>query len=180
MSYGLNLLPPHEKETVALENTRHVWVSIFTAGIIVLILFIAGTWLLTRQLNLRVEKLAREELTLQQQATGSSTIDLTRDTTKVNTQIELLKTVLGTDRDWSSLVRGILDELPPEVQLTSLKIAMGGGVTLTGTADTRASFLALQSALSKSSLLSNARTSDTPSKREALPFTYTASLKNTP
>lgn len=180
MSYGLNLLPPNEKSTVALETARHQWTSVFASIVATLVLLIAGVLFLTTRLDQRLTTLTDEEQSLQRQASGAGTIDLTRDTNHVNNQIASLRTVLGIDRDWASIIRLIMSELPSNVSLTTIKIYMGGSVTLSGTAASRSAFLGLQSALEKSKVLRNAQTADTPSKRDNLPFTYTATLASNP
>jgi Tfp pilus assembly protein PilN len=111
-----------------------------------------------------------------EQAAATPSADVTKLTQQVNNQIAILKKTLGTGRPVRTPAVTILNAMPKGVAITKLSFESTGIVRIEGVADTRSTFLQLQDVMKTLTVLKNATTTSTASKREQLPFIYTAKL----
>lgn len=176
MTFGLNLLPRTTKRLVELEATYDRWRGGLIVLIVVLTLFSGSLFGLQWMLEQRDHDLQAELRQEQALMNRKGALDISQATIRVNEKITLLSATLPTGRNWAAVIRPILGEIPSGIEITGLEITATGQVSIKGTAKTRAAFLSLQQAMSTSKALVNPVTSDTASKREDLPFTYSASL----
>lgn len=173
---SLNLLPAEQKHDVALSREEARWQPAIMIVAIVSIVMVIAVYFGQAVLSLRLQTLDSQLQSLQTAGQQKLT-DVIDQTTKLNADISLVDAKLGTVRSWSKDMAAILQLLPPDIAVTSLVVDTQGQVRLEGVAATRLSFLSLQTALTSSSILKNVSTTSTASKRDNVPFIYSAQLK---
>ncbi len=173
---GLNLLPPERKELLDLGDMLGRWrpglVYLFVIGLCSIGALFGAEWWLQQ----RIDTLGQNIKTKIQLNSRQGALDIGQATVRVNEKAALLSQSLPQARDWAASLHAIISAMPKDVSIVSIDITQTGGVTIKGVAKTRAIFLDLDSVLKASPRLKNVATSDTASKREQLPFTYTATL----
>lgn len=173
---SLNLLPPDYKDQLAKKNLWQHWQRALVFVMSVCLLLTAGTFAEERWLAARARQLGTDLDQAKISATAGQKENVSTVTTTLNTTIKNLGQVVTTPRSWSHDVSQVAAILPADVTLQNLSVATGGVISLEGIAPTRVAFIALDDALRKSPLLKNVQTKSAPSKRENLPFLYTAVL----
>lgn len=172
---SLNLLPTDRKHRVAVAQEQARWIPAIVEVMLVAVFLTGGTFFLHSLLEIRAQNLNNQLLSLQ--TSGQRKLaDIVTQTTKLNTAIALLDGKVKTARSWSTDLGTIMKLLPPDVTVTSLSVSAAGQVHLEGIAKTRLSFLSLQEILTETSTLKNVTTKSTASKRDNVPFIYTAEL----
>lgn len=171
----LNLLPADRKHRAEVSAEEARWLPAMLTVALVAVLLAGGSFFLGSLLTVRQESLDAQLQSLQ--TTGQRKLsDIVNQTTKLNTSINLLSTKIGTVRSWSSDLASVINLLPADITVTALNLTSTGQLRLEGVAKTRLSFLSLQTALTNTPLLKNVTTKSTASKRENVPFVYTAQL----
>lgn len=110
---------------------------------------------------------------LQRKQTSDNGTDITTTTGTLNTTIKSMTTALGTPQSWSALTQTVFTILPAGVTLTKFTLAPNGAFTLSGTADSRQTFVSLDQTLKQDPRLKNVSTTSTASKRTDVPFDFT-------
>ena len=177
---ALNLLPPSlqaQRRTESRFETINRLLRIPTIGMIITILF-AQTVLFVMQRH--YQSLKRDEVRARELAAATPSADVTKLTQRVNNQISVLRKTLGSTRNYHTPIVGLLNSLPAGITITKVTFEPAGTVRIEGIADTRSSFLLLQDVMKSSTVVKNATTSSTASKREQLPFVYTGKLVQPP
>lgn len=171
---SLNLLPPTYQHKLAARALWRQWRLAAIALAIVSVLITASLLSQQRWFDRRLVQLDRQVTQLQQASTGPQSENITSITTALNGTIKELTQVVDAPRAWSYDLSLVMAIIPSAVTLQTVSLSSDGSLTLSGVAKTRASFIALDEALKKSPLLQSVTTTATPSRRENLPFTYTA------
>lgn len=178
--FRLNLLPTDRKRAWALAQRLQQWRGAMIIVVLVCIFANAGMYLFDRvqadATSVSVTDLATWQALNAKRESGQ----VTRTTQQLNTTIIGLKSLFAPLSTHLGSVSFFLAALPDDIQLTNCIIKSDGSFTLTGIAATRASFLALRTALDDTKLVNHLATSSTASLREKLPFEYTGSLVFTP
>ncbi len=177
---GLNLLPQQEKEELELHEILGRWQPSVYLLLMIGVVAFAGLFAARWVLDQRAKTLTQNIQTKIQLNSRQGALDIGQATVRVNEQARLLSQSLSGDMRWSEALTQILSVLPNDISVASLEITMSGSVSLKGVAKTRSSFLALDTALKGATFLTQVQTSDTASKREQLPFTYTATYRQNP
>lgn len=173
MDAPLNLLPAErQKELLQFQMWQNI-IRLLIIPAILAFLLVLGSGVTLWQLERHQIDIKADEA--KQVAAKTPSSDVTKLTQQVNDAARILRTTLPKSTDWSAEIVGILAAVPSDISLTKCTISATGAVTIEGVADTRASFLALQKSLTTTPLLKGAKTTDTASKRENIPFKYTAS-----
>lgn len=176
----LNLLPAERKKGVATILTMERWRPSMLASTIVILLLVGAmqvvTWQLQRHQNDIHAQFEAQQKSLAEKETG----DIRQTTLHLNDTIKQLATLTARPRAWSTDSAAILSGLPADITVSNLTIQASGQVQLEGLAKTRASFLALTKALEQNKALSSVKTSSTASKRDNIPFAFTAVLAPKP
>ncbi len=177
---ALNLLPPERKvglrtrqEVGRLRKTL-VFVTLGCLASIIAIMVINIT--LVQQLTAS-EKLLQtwRDLSAKRESGQVQSV-----TTHLNQSIIGLQKLFAPLSFQRTSLGSLFSIIPKDVTLTSATFSTDGNFTLVGVAATRASFLALRTALEQSPAISSPTTTSTASQRENLPFEYTGKLVLTP
>lgn len=172
----LNLIPPaikHDYQTK--EQLRH-WLralAVITLTVAVATAGAVGLWVMLGQ---HAQTVKKDLAAYEQQRTASSGKDITSTTSQLNTTIKVLTSALGEPQAWSSQATTVLNGLPTAIVITSLNIQRNGQFHLIGVADSRQSFVQLETTLKANTSLSNVATTSTASKRTAVPFDFTGTI----
>lgn len=172
----LNLLPPNYKQEQSRNELWHSWQRAVVLLAVVSLLSVGAAFAEHMWLQHRADLLSGTISQLQAQSTASQKENITTVTTTLNGTIKSLGQLVEPTRAWSHDLSAVMAIIPSDNNLQSLTLSAGGNLTLIGVARTRASFIALDEALKASPLLKNVKTTSTPSKRDNLPFTYSAVL----
>lgn len=151
----LNLLPPDEKQTLRLEQTRR-WIM-FYGGSLLLVLagFIALLGFIWFFILIQLKSYSQSLQSIENSFQGQS-LDHQKDLiADFNLYLEKLNWVQKTQKNYSPVLAEIARIIPPGVRLNSLSIDETGLASLSGFAAQRTQVLALQDALEKSKLFSN-------------------------
>lgn len=174
--HSLNLLPEQRKHLLAIRERLVQWRSgliIAVAGITLAVGILGGVeWALQEQRKSSEEDLENWQTLSDKRESGQ----ITTTTTRLNTTITELQGLFVPFSSVHKNLRGLLATFPAEVRLTSVTVNVDGSFTLRGVALTRATFLALRTALEKSPLITKLATTSTANQRENLPFEYTGQL----
>lgn len=176
---ALNLVPPKIKSEQRSSASLHQWLSIM---VILTVFSLLGTaaGVVIWQLMERHAKTVHTELTqLQQKQSAANGTDITTTTSALNTTIKTVSTALGTPQSWATLSQTVFATLPSGVTLTKFSLAPNGAFTISGTADSRQTFVNLDQSLKKDSRLRNVATTSTASKRTDVPFDFTGIVNPT-
>jgi len=173
---ALNLLPPTlqaQRRAEARFSAINRLLRIPTIGIVLTIILTQSALFLMQQ---HYQSLRKDEMRAREEAAATPSADVTKLTQRVNNQISVLRKSLGTTRNFHNPVVTLLNSFPAGITITKITIEPAGTVRIEGVADTRSSFLLLQDVMKSSSVVKNATTTSTASKREQLPFIYTGKL----
>jgi Tfp pilus assembly protein PilN len=172
----LNLLPPERLRKLASEATIGRWrlAAWLMTGAAAIVLI--GFFILSYGLKARQEKLAADVQKLNAQFDTSDSGAIRRQIKSLNAAGAVFDQALVSNRSWAADMAAILNSLPAKTQLLELVITENGDVTISGVSKVRADFLAFDDAIKKNTLLGNVQTDSTASRRENLPYRYTATL----
>lgn len=101
---------------------------------------------------------------------------VTQTTRQLNATVAGLQSLFAPLSTEAATTARLIASLPSDITVTSLKIIADASFTLTGTAATRSSFLALRTALDNNPLVTKVATDSTASLREKIPFEFTGQL----
>lgn len=176
----LNLLPAADKATVLRQAVLRRWRS--AVAIFFVVTIVAGLGLEAERFLLRQHQrdVSLRLGQLQAEAARSTSADITETTQRLNRTVTALNGVSAHPRSWARDVSAVLAALPNTVTLSRVSLAADGVLTLEGVTTTRATFLSLQQLLTSSPLLTSVSTNSTASKRDNVPFLYTAVVKASP
>ncbi len=176
----LNLLPDERKRTWALAQQLQQWRGAMMIVVLACLVATAALFTLDRH---QLELVTSSNNDLQ----GWQTLNARRESGQVTkTTGQLNATVTGLQALFSplstatSIVASFSADLSGDIQVTNVTITSDGGFVLTGTAATRASFLALRAALDNNKSITKLATDSTASLREKVPFEYTGQLVVSP
>ncbi len=172
----LNLIPPTMKRDLGSSQLlHHVLNSVTILAVIILIGTggMIGGWVM---LSRHASTVKAELQQLQQRQGKSDGQDITTITSRLNSTIKTLDSTLGWPRSWGSDLATILTGLPSTISISNLTVQSNGQFHLMGVADSRQSFVQLQTALKANAGLSGVTTSSTASKRTAVPFDFSGKL----
>lgn len=134
---------------------------------------IVGLWFM---LNRHADQTQTELQKLQQQQASSDGKDITSTTNRLNATINTLTTTLGTPRAWSTDTITVMTGLPSTISISSLTIFPDGKFQLIGTAESRQTFVQLETTLKSNPKLTAVATVSTASRRTSVPFDFTGSI----
>ncbi len=140
---------------------------------------VGGLQVVSFMLQQHADTIHEHLLSLQQQQAQNSSTDISATTSTLNDTIKTLRSTLGTPQSWSANAAVVLRALPTGTTLSQLTIGPGRAFHVVGIADTRQTFLSLDSALQNPDVFSNVRTSSTASKRQSVPFDYQGTIIST-
>lgn len=169
---NLNLIPPQQKTDLRQSIVIRHWRRAVTMMMLFALLglgFGITSYVLLRQ---HAGDVAAQLEKLDQQRKQDAATDLPATTTSLNTTIKTISELLGQPQSWSRDNAVILGIVPSGVTVTNLTLQLNHRFRLTGTADTRSTFLELDQAMKGSKLLTQVVTPSTASKRLAVPFDY--------
>lgn len=173
---ALNLLPPPLQAQRRAEGRMAMinrLLRIPTIGALVILFATQGVVMIMQQ---HYHALQRDEVRAREEAAATPSADVTKLTQRVNNQIALLRKTLSTTRNLHAPIVSLLNSFPSGVSITKITFEPNGNVKIEGIADTRSTFLTLQEVMKSSTVIKNATTASTASKREQLPFIYTGRL----
>jgi len=173
---ALNLLPPADQASRRLLQRYHVWLQIARWPAILVICLLVIAQATSFRLARHQTTIQAEEIRVKAEASASPSGDVTKMTAEVNEAVTRLLAARSTFV-FPSRVATLLNTIPTDIRIQKIDIKDSGQVTIEGVAATRASFLAIDQALKQASFLTRVATTSTASKREDLPFTYTATFK---
>lgn len=177
---SLNLLPPERKIDLGTRQEARRWRQAVVFVVLGCVMSIVGVVIMEMALT---QQLATSEKSLQTWKDLSAKREsgqVQAVTTHLNQSIAGLQALFSPLSLHRTALGSLLSTIPKEVTLTSATFAPDGSFTLAGVAATRASFLALRTALEQSPAISAPTTTSTASQRENLPFEYTGKLVLTP
>lgn len=172
---NLNLLPAQLKKAAhqSLEFSR--WQPAMLMITFSSIIIFMATFFIHSLLSVHGQSI-KAQFTASQTTSTKRTGDITAQTSQLNTTTASLATGLTKPRSWANDLGKIIAILPADVTLTSINLTSDGHIKIDGTAKTRLAFLSLQTTLTSSPLLKNVTTTSTASKRDNVPFSYSAVL----
>lgn len=172
----LNLLPPTLKHDLSAQESNRHWRSSFIILLVFCLVGISG--LLTTKIYLQrhADAVHAELLELQRRQAEDASTDITATTNTLNTTIKQLRTAVPALQYWDRDLLTVLHALPAGVRLTEVQVSAGHVFRVTGTADTRQTFLALDTALKNPATFSKVTTTSSASKRQDVPFDYTGTI----
>lgn len=176
----LNLIPPAIKRDYQSSEQLHHWLSAIIVVTLTVAIASAGTVGLWMMMERHATAIKADLTSLQQQQATASGKDITSTTGQLNTTIKTLTSALGAPQAWSAQTTKVLNGLPLAITISSLTIQHNGQFHLIGVADSRQSFVQLDTALKANPQLSNIATTSTASKRTAVPFDFTGTIVTTP
>ncbi len=176
----LNLLPPERKQALRQRATVLRWRKVISL-VVIFVLVGNGLAVAADQWLVRKQSSAQQSLEqLQRQSANSEIGTITNQIRTLNNTITPLATALPTNRDWAGDIATALNLLPANVTLEQLTLNLAGDISYSGTAQTRADFISLDTLLKQEPHLKNVQTDSQASRREALPFHYTATFQTPP
>lgn len=169
---ALNLIPPQLKDERQAVAVLKRWLSALRVLLFIVIFGTVGS-IAAWQFLVRHDAAIQSDFDRlqQQQGVGTGT-DITATTGKLNTTIQTISTTLGTPQSWPELTRTVLDILPDGVTITTFTLNPSGTFQITGSAESRQSFINLEQLLKNSPRLKNVTTTSSASKRTAVPFDF--------
>lgn len=176
---ALNLLPPERRALIRRVKELSRWQAAAWSLTVFSIIGAGGLVVLDRFMQNEVSTVSTE---FHQRLAATDQTELgtiRRNIEEFNQTSALLHQSLPGTTGWAVDLVELLNTLPTGITLQSTILRADGSLTLTGTAAARADFLALDEKLKGSPWLKNVATTSTPSKREDLPFVYTAILSVT-
>lgn len=176
----LNLLPSEYKIELTKKRLWREWRRAAVLVAIVTVMATAGLAVGQYRLQQSADRLQGEIDALQRQKADAPSEDITTVTTTLNTTIVGLTQAMANPRSWASDLSRIASLIPAGITIQSMAVTGSGSVQLEGTAATRQSFISLDDALQTSPFLQQVTTTSTPSKRDNLPFVYTALIQSDP
>lgn len=173
---ALNLIPPQVKVERQAAVVLQRWLSALRILLILVLIGTAGS-VVVWQLLVRHDAAVQADFTLlqQQQGVGTDT-DITATTSKLNTTIQTISATLGAPQSWPELTRAVLDILPSGVTITAFTLNPGGAFQITGTADSRQTFINLEQLLKNNPRLKSVTTVSSASKRTSVPFDFSGTV----
>ena len=177
---SLNLLPPERKIDLRTRQEVRRWRRAVVLSLLGCVVSIMGVVVMEMTL---AQQLATSEKSLQTWKDLSAKREsgqVQAVTTHLNQSIAGLQALFSPLSLQRTALGSFFSIIPKEVTITSATFAPDGSFTLAGVAATRASFLALRTALEQSPTISASTTTSTASQRENLPFEYTGKLVVTP
>ncbi len=172
---SFNLLPPDRKLAMARSAEFGRWQPAMI-GIAAFSLGLLGLTFFANAMLVQHERTVQASLASSQTSGRREIGDITAQTSQLNQTISDLTIGLPQARSWSADLTKIITLLPDDISITNIKMTNDGHLTLEGLAKTRLAFLSLQTILTSTPILKNVNTSSTASRRDNVPFSYTATL----
>lgn len=177
---SLNLLPDERKGALALGGQLRRWRGAMVVTVIGSCLALVSVGLFDWALADQVES-SQATITSWQALSAKRESGQIKDvTTRLNASVSGLAGLFVPLSAASTSPADLLALMPDGLSLTALVINPDGQFTLSGTAATRSSFLALRTALETATVIVSVTTTSTANQREKLPFEYSGQLRLTP
>ncbi|MBI3573323.1 MAG: hypothetical protein HY092_03945 [Candidatus Kerfeldbacteria bacterium] len=173
---SLNLLPPQEKQSAALEIQYEQWRRVLQVVVLTVVISLGGLGTQLVMTRSQAALLQKQLSSIQQRAQKTESGKLTTVTNELNRTITALSQMIPASVHWGSQFSSAINVIPAGVTITSFSVDQDGHVVLSGITATRSTFIALQTALIGSPLFQHMTTKDTPSRRDSLPFTYQGTI----
>lgn len=177
---SLNLLPPERKADLHTRQEARRWRQAVVFVVLGCLISIVGVIVMEMALTQQVATSEKSLQTWKDLSAKRESGQVQAVTTHLNQSIAGLQTLFSPLSLQRSALGSFFSIIPKDVTLTSATFAPDGSFTLAGVAATRASFLALRTALEQSPAITAPTTTSTASQRENLPFEYTGKLVLTP
>jgi hypothetical protein len=174
---SLNLLPPEHRRLYAQSLILDRWkggLLVITIGCICLNAVLFGGIIILRQ---RASSASAHVTELTKQIDQSDVGPIKRDIQTLDQTLSRLRQIIPAGRSWSKEIASVVVSLPTGITLSEVIWTTQGDITLRGIANVRADFIALDAKLKTHPLLENIQTQSQASRRDTLPFEYTAHLK---
>lgn len=175
---ALNLLPPQIRRAQARAIIFEAWKRAMVVLAIGCILINAGLFAMAHMLQVRQQRVESDFTKLSQQVDNSDLGTIRRNITTLDDTLRSVSQIIPTDRNWAGEMSKLVQSLPAGVLVTQLDWTPAGSITLHGIAKLRSDFVDLDAALKANPNLTNVQTSSQASRRDTLPFEYTATWKS--
>lgn len=170
----LNLLPPAYRDAQLRKAHWQRWQQAAIMILVVAGLSAAATFGSIQWQAQRIGHLDTQLQNIEALAAASKKGNVATVTQTLNNTIKKFDGIVDHPRSWNHDLSVLLGIFPAEVTIQKISLNAAGDVHVEGTATTRASFLTLDETLKKSPLLKSVATNSTPSKRNNLPYIYSA------
>ena len=172
----LNLLPLERKRAWELTQQFQRWRGALVVAGLACLLANAALYALDQYQNDQVAASATDLADWTKLNAKRESGQVTKTTTELNATVSGLQSIFSPISAAPGIVASFFNSLPSEITVTEAKFSSDGAFTFSGTATTRAAFLALRASLEANPAISNVTTDSTASVREKVPFLYTGQL----
>lgn len=151
----LNLLPPQEKEVLALERIQR-WIVLYGSAIFgILLIFVSLLTIIWIFITIQLKSVTSNLDSIQSSFKGQDLITQQTAVASLNSYLEKIDAIQKNQKNYSNLIIFLAGIIPAGVRLDTLSLNEQNEVSLNGFAQRRELVVSLKDALEKSELFSN-------------------------
>lgn len=151
----LNLLPPQEKEVLALERIQR-WIVLYGSAIFgILLIFVSLLTIIWIFITIQLKSVTSNLDSIQSSFKGQDLITQQTAVASLNSYLEKIDAIQKNQKNYSNLIIFLAEIIPAGVRLDTLSLNEQNEVSLNGFAQRRELVVSLKDALEKSELFSD-------------------------